>query len=163
MKCTCPTQTQYSRTQRNLYSTGSRWVDRGSHWVDWGSLWVVRGWRWVCQAFWIPTCWYRQRKRSTQREWLCAVEYRLNLNVICGSLISHTLQYCTPAMGRSKGPATRCDEIDHFAAILMVLEASQTTADYRKCLPENRSSVAIQLGAINCFYFLLRFFIAPIA
>ena len=48
-------------------------------------------------------------------------------------------------------------KIDHFAEILMVLEASQTTADYRRCLPENRSSVASQLGAINCFYFLLRF------
>ena len=64
------------------------------------------------------------------------------------------------------GPATRCNEIDHYGAILMVLEASQTTADYRRCLPESRSSVASQLGAINCFYFLLRsaaIFIAAIA
>ena len=61
------------------------------------------------------------------------------------------------------GPATRCDEIDHFAAIFMVLRASQTTADYRRCLPENRSSVASQLGAINCLFIPPAIFIAAMA
>ena len=31
------------------------------------------------------------------------------------------------------GPATRCDEMGHFAAILKVLEASQTIAAHRNC------------------------------
>ena len=57
----------------------------------------------------------------------------------------------------SIGPATRCDEIVHFAAILRVLGASQPIAAHRRSLLQNRSSVASQLGAINYFYFLLRF------
>ena len=44
----------------------------------------------------------------------------------------------------------------HFAAILRLLEASQATADHRRCLPENRSSVASQLATMECFHFLLR-------
>ena len=36
-------------------------------------------------------------------------------------------------------------------------DGSRSIADHRRYLPENRSSVASQLGAINCFYFLLWF------
>ena len=65
----------------------------------------------------------------------------------------------TPLYQRSLhclGPATRCDEMYHFTAILRLLEASQATADHRRCLPENRSSVASQLATMECFQFLLR-------
>ena len=56
----------------------------------------------------------------------------------------------------------KCNEMYYFAAILRLLEASQTIADCRRCLPENRSSVASQLGAINCFLFPPAIFIAVI-
>ena len=54
------------------------------------------------------------------------------------------------------GPATRCDEMRHFAAILKLLEPSQTIAAYRRYLLQNRSSVASQLPTMECFHILLR-------
>ena len=54
------------------------------------------------------------------------------------------------------GPATRCDEMGHFAAILKLLEPSQTIAAYRRYLLQNRSSVASQLPTMECFHILLR-------
>ena len=72
MKCTWPMQIKLSCTQRELYSTGSRWVRRGRCWVR--------------VAFQIPTCWYRQRESlvlgsrpnvKPQHEWFhVAVEFR---------------------------------------------------------------------------------------
>ena len=53
----------------------------------------------------------------------------------------------------SLGSATRCDEVGHLAAILMLLEASQTIADHRRCLLKDRSSVASLMGY---FHVLLR-------
>ena len=47
------------------------------------------------------------------------------------------------------GPATRCGKIDHFAAILKVLEASQSIAAHRRSLLKNRSSVASQLATME--------------
>ena len=72
-------------------------------------------------------------------------------------LSRHMSKYKFIKAGNSIGPVTRCDEMYHFAVILRLLEASQTTADHRRCLLENRSSVASQLPTMNCFYFLLRF------
>ena len=40
MKPAWQTQTTHTRTQWELYSTGSRWVDTGSYWVDRGSFFV---------------------------------------------------------------------------------------------------------------------------
>ena len=56
-------------------------------------------------------------------------------------------------MDEYKGPATRCDEIDHFPAILKLLEPSQTIAAHRRYLLQNRSSVASQLPRWNVFIF----------
>ena len=88
-------------------------------------------------------------------------------DAICSPLLS-THHFCsltplsyTPAITKVRhsrqGPATRCNEKDHFAAILRVLGASQPIAAHPRSLLKNRSSVASQLGAINYFYFLLRF------
>ena len=49
MKCTWPTRIKPLRTQREPYSTGSRWVCQASRWVCQAS-------RWVRQGFLIPTC-----------------------------------------------------------------------------------------------------------
>ena len=54
------------------------------------------------------------------------------------------------------GPATRCDEIEHFAAILLLLEASQPIAAHRMYLLQIRSSVASHLPTMGCFPVLLR-------
>ena len=53
------------------------------------------------------------------------------------------------------GPATRCDEREHFVAILLLLEASQTIADHHRCLHQNHISVASQLPTLNFFFFFL--------
>ena len=48
-------------------------------------------------------------------------------------------------------PATRCDEMGHFSAMLMLLEALQTIADYQKYFLRDRRSVANQFVTMNCF------------
>ena len=63
-----------------------------------------------------------------------------------------------PALYKAQpqGPATRCDEMGHFAAILKLLEPSQTIAAHRRYLLQKRSSVASQLPTMECFHILLR-------
>ena len=60
-----------------------------------------------------------------------------------------------PTVSVSLGPATRCDKMVHFAAILEVLEASQAIADHRRC-PLKYCSMASQLLTMECFHHLLR-------
>ena len=61
IKYTYPMQNQPLRTQHKLYSTSSHCVRNGMRWVLDGSCWVCDSLRWARKAFWIPTCWYRQR------------------------------------------------------------------------------------------------------
>ena len=68
-----------------------------------------------------------------------------------------TLQQCDQSPTHDAiGTATRCDEIDYFAAILKTLEPSQPIAEHRNCLLQNRSSVASHLPTMGHFNFLLR-------
>ena len=91
MKTTSPTWCQHKSYQTQLYSvglrSGLRWVHWGLHWFRGSSRWVCLGSHGVREAFWIPTCWYWQRKMLTlgampnarpKCEWVCVlVEYRL--------------------------------------------------------------------------------------
>ena len=78
-----------------------------------------------------------ERSTNSQRLWVYRIKGvgRQNLLVVRYSqLLSHVLTYRDVSYinvkrnNRTIGPATRCDEIDHFAAIWRVLEASQPIA-----------------------------------
>ena len=60
-------------------------------------------------------------------------------------------------MSHTIGPATRCDEMNHFVVIFRVLEASQPIAAHRRSLLIHRSHVASQVPTMEYFSFLLRF------
>ena len=95
--------------------------------------------KWPKSGVRIPTC--CKMHRSTSHAILM---YRRSFGTShCGCTTwqcsSHMLRCYTPAMGHCKvpamyqnriGPATRCDEMDHLATILRVLEPSQLIADF---------------------------------
>ena len=51
------------------------------------------------------------------------------------------------------GPATRCDEIDHFAAILRVLGASQPIAAHRRSILKITAVWPVSYSRWNVFIF----------